>query len=98
MHEDGGIDTDDVLVEQHHRLPPILLYVVLELYAVLAIVIDRAEAVVDVAGGEYETILLAMRYNLLENVFLLCHYILGFMSLTKLYMVLRTRECIDGRP
>ena len=73
VHEDGGIDADDVLVEQHHRLPPVLFDVVLQLHTVLTVVVDSAETIVDITGGEHETVFLAMRNNLLENVFLLCH-------------------------
>jgi len=48
VHEDGGVDAHDVLVEQHHALPPVLLDVVLQLYAVLAVVIDSTQAIVDI--------------------------------------------------
>ena len=40
VHEDGRVDAHDVLVEQHHALPPILLDVVLQLHAVLTIVVN----------------------------------------------------------
>ena len=49
MHENGRVETHDVLVEQDHRLPPILLDIVFQLHAVLTVVIDRAESVVNVA-------------------------------------------------
>ena len=65
-----------VLVQQHHALPPILLYVVLQLYAVLSVVIYCTKSVIDVAAGEYEPILFAMGYDFLENLFLLCHFYL----------------------
>ena len=47
MHEDGAVDTHDVLVEQHHGLPPILLDIVLQFNTILTVVIDGAESVVD---------------------------------------------------
>ena len=48
VHEDGRVNAHDVLVEQHHRLPPVLLDVVFQLYAHLAVIIDCAQSVVDV--------------------------------------------------
>ena len=42
VHEDGCVNTHDVLVQQHHRLPPILLNVILQLHTVLAVVINSA--------------------------------------------------------
>ena len=48
VHENSGIDADDVLMQEHHRLPPVLLDVVLQLHAVLSVVIDSAEAIVDI--------------------------------------------------
>ncbi len=74
VHEDGGIDAHDVVVQQHHALPPIALYIVLQFDAHLAVVIDSAQSVVDLAGGKNESILFAMRYDFLENIFLLCHF------------------------
>jgi len=72
VHEDAGVDTHDVLVEQHHRLPPILFDIVLELYSILTIVINGGKAVVNIRTGEDETIFLAMAHNLLKYIFL-CH-------------------------
>ncbi len=48
VHEDSGVDAHDVLVQQHHALPPVLLDVVLQLYAVLSVVIDGGQSVVDI--------------------------------------------------
>ena len=75
VHEDSGIDTDDVLMQQGHRIPPITLDIVLQLYAVLTIVIHCAETVIDLAGRKNETVLLAMRDDFLKCFFLclLCH-------------------------
>ena len=42
VHEDGGVDSDDVLVEEHHGLPPVLFDVVFQFDAVLSVVIDSA--------------------------------------------------------
>jgi len=40
VHEDGGIDADDVLVHLHHGLPPVFADVLLQFHAVLAIVVN----------------------------------------------------------
>ena len=48
VHEDGGIDAHDVLVQQHHALPPVLLDVVLQFHTVLTIVIHGPESVIDI--------------------------------------------------
>ena len=42
VHEDSGINTHDILVQQRHRVPPVLLDVVLQFHAVLTIVIHSA--------------------------------------------------------
>ena len=48
VHEDGCVDAHDVLVQEHHRLPPVLLYIVLQLNAVLSVVIDGSQTVVNI--------------------------------------------------
>jgi len=73
VHEDGGIDADDVLVQQHHALPPVLFDVVLQFHAVLTVVVHRAQSVVNLAAGEDEAVFLAVRDEFLKNVFL-CHF------------------------
>ncbi len=60
VHEDGRVDAHDVLVEQHHRLPPVVLDVVLQFHAVLSVVVHGAESVVNVARGEHEAIFLTV--------------------------------------
>ena len=72
VHEDGSVDTDDVLVEQYHRLPPVLFDIIFKLDAVLSIVVDGGQAIVDFTAWEDEAVFLAMAYNLLEYIFL-CH-------------------------
>ena len=74
VHEDGRVDAHDVLVEQHHALPPVLLDVVLQFHAVLTVVVHSSQSVIDFAAGEYEAVLLAMRNDFLKNVFL-CHFL-----------------------
>jgi hypothetical protein len=80
VHEDGGVDAHDVLMEQHHALPPIFLDVVFQFHTILAVVIDSGQTVVNITAGEDEAIFLAMAHYLLEYIFL-CHiflYIIGY--------------------
>ena len=49
VHEDAGVDAHDVLVHAHHGGPPVLLDVVLQFGAELAVVVSRGEPVVDLA-------------------------------------------------
>jgi hypothetical protein len=72
MHENAGIDSDNVLMETCHGFPPISLYVVFEFNTHLTIIINGSQTVIDFAGREYETILLAMGNQNLEKFFL-CH-------------------------
>ena len=72
VHEDGCIYAHDVLVEQHHALPPILFDVVLQFHTVLAVIIHGAQSVIDVATGEHKTVFLAVRNYFFEYIFL-CH-------------------------
>ena len=72
MHEDGRVYAHYVLMQQHHALPPILLYVVLQFNTVLPVVVHRGQTVIDVAAREYEAILLAVRHYFLKNI-ILCH-------------------------
>ena len=78
VHEDGGVDAHDVLVQQHHALPPVLLDVVLQFHAVLTVVIHSAQSVVNLAAGEDEAVFLAVRDDFLKNVFL-CHFLIVYL-------------------
>ena len=62
-------------MQQHHALPPILLDIVFQLNAVLTIVIDGCQAIINLTTWEDEAILLAVAHNLLEYIFL-CHNLL----------------------
>ena len=42
VHEDGGVDPYNILVQQHHAVPPIFFQVVLELHAHLPVIINGA--------------------------------------------------------
>ena len=72
MHEHAGINADHIFVKTGHRLPPIPLDIVLEFHSHLTIVINCSQTVINLAGREYESILLAMRHQDLEKFFL-CH-------------------------
>ena len=73
VHEDGAVDAHDVLVQQGHCLPPVALDIVFQFHAVLSIIIDSTEAVIDFTRGEHKAIFLGVRHDFLENVFLFCH-------------------------
>ena len=72
VHEDSGIDAHDIVVQQNHRVPPVLFNIVFKLHAIGAVVVDCRQSVrVNIRTWEHETVLLTMTYNLLETVF--CH-------------------------
>ena len=77
MHENGGVDAHDVLMQLDHRIPPVALDIVLQLHAVLPVVIDGGQTVVDLARRKHEPVLLAVGDQLLEKFFLR-HRILVF--------------------
>src|SRR5205807_8537944 len=54
VHEDRGVEADDVLAKLHHRAPPRALHVVLELDAERPVVPGGARAAVDLARREHE--------------------------------------------
>src|SRR5579872_6263914 len=68
MHKDGGIDPYNILVELCHAFPPMILDILLELTAVLTIVIDSAQSVIDLAGREDKTVFLTMRNDRLKLI------------------------------
>ena len=72
VHENAGIDAHNVFVEAGHRLPPVLLYVVLEFHSHLTIIVNGCQSVIYFAGRENKPIFLAMGYQYLEK-FILCH-------------------------
>ena len=73
VHEDRGVDPHDVGRQEGHSFPPVALDVILEFAPQLTVVIDSAEAVIDLRGGEDEAVFLTVGDYLLEEVFLLCH-------------------------
>ena len=72
VHENSGINTHDVVVQQNHRVPPVFLDIVFQLDAVGAIVVNCRQSVgVNIRTWEHESVFLTVTYNLLEIVF--CH-------------------------
>ena len=68
MHEDRGIEALDVVARAHHRVPPALLQVALELDAERAVVPDRPEAAVDLRGLKHEPAPLGERHEFFHDV------------------------------
>src|SRR5207247_1003350 len=68
MHEDRAIEADDVPAELHHRTPPGILHVPLELHAQRTEIPGRARSAVDLARREDEASPLGERGELLRNV------------------------------
>ena len=60
------VDADNVLVQVHHGLPPILFDVVFQFTTVLPIVIHGTQSVVDFTGWENEAIFLGMGNDFFE--------------------------------
>src|SRR5205823_13973385 len=68
MHEDRAVEPDDVVAELHHRTPPRLFHVVLELDAERPEVPRRAGSAVDLARREDEPSPLRERGDLVADV------------------------------
>ena len=68
VHEDGSINADDVLVHAHHCSPPILLDVVLQLTAQLAVIVGGAQAVVNLTAGKDKPVLLRVADDFFQSV------------------------------
>src|SRR5687768_14481868 len=73
MHKNGGINPNNVLIELNHRFPPIFPDIILELRTIGTVVINRAESIVNLAGGENKAIFLRMGYQILENLWIHGH-------------------------
>src|SRR3954447_22605972 len=71
MHQDRGIQGDHVVAALDHRARPLALHVVLEQHAVVAVVVGRCQAAIDLRRLEDEATPLAQRDDLLHghNVF-----------------------------
>ena len=65
--DDRRVDRDDVVAVLEHRAPPLVLDVVLQQHAVVAVVVGRADAAVDLRRREDEAAPLAQRDDLVEG-------------------------------
>ena len=65
--QDRRVDRHDVVALGDHRAPPLVLDVRLEQHAVVAEVVRRADAAVDLRGGKHEAAPLAQRDDLLHR-------------------------------
>ena len=65
--DDRRVDRDDVVALLDHRPPPLRLDVVLQQHAVVPVVIGRADAAVDLRGGEHEAATLGQRDDLVHR-------------------------------
>lgn len=59
VHQDRGVDTYHIFTVAHHRLPPLVLDIPLELGSDRSVVIEAANASVDLAALEDESAPLA---------------------------------------
>jgi len=67
VHEDGGVESDDVVALLHHRAPPLGLDARLEQHAVVSVVVGRGQPAVDLRGLEDEPPPLAERDDLVHR-------------------------------
>src|SRR6266511_3949553 len=67
VENDRGVQGDDVVALLHHRLEPAGLDVVLREDAVVAVVVRRTEAAVDLRAGEDEAPPAAERHDLVHR-------------------------------
>src|ERR1035437_9212327 len=68
MHKDRGIETLDVVARAHHRVPPALLQVALQLDAERTVVPDGAKAAVDLGGLKNEPTPLGERHEFFHEI------------------------------
>ena len=60
MHEDGGIDSHHIFIQQNHAVPPVFFDVVFQLYAHLTVVIHGAQTIIDFTRREYKPVFFTM--------------------------------------
>ena len=73
VHQNRRIQPFDVVARTHHRVPPAILDVLLELHTKRTVVPHRARATVDLGGLEDEAAPLAQRHQLVHHVGLRSH-------------------------
>src|SRR5205085_4092118 len=65
--DDRRVERDDVIALLEHRPPPLRLDIVLQQHPVVAVVVARPEAAVDLAAGQDEPAPLAQRDDLVHR-------------------------------
>ena len=73
VHQDRGVEPLDVVARAHHRVPPAVLEVLLQLDAERTVVPHGPGAAVDLGGLEDESAPLAERHELFDDVGLVRH-------------------------
>ena len=68
MHQDRRVEPLDVVARAHHRVPPVVLDVRLELDAERAVVPHRSRPAVDLRRLENEAVPLAQRHELVHHI------------------------------
>src|SRR5262249_4292772 len=68
MHDDRGLEADDVVPEVHDVTPPEATDVAPERHAVRSVVVQSADSAIDLAGRVYEPTALGKRRDLLHQV------------------------------
>ena len=97
VHEDGAVQTHDVLVHLHHSFPPVLLDIILQLHAQLTVVVDSGEAVVDLRAREDESVFLGVSHHFLEEIVLICHIFNSLFSKSNFNKTTKRRKyCAEG--
>ena len=69
VHKDGTVNADVVRALLHEFLPPCFLYVVLQLYAKVAVIPGVCQAAIDLGTRINESSALGQRYNFLHCLF-----------------------------
>ena len=72
MHQDRGVEALDVVAFMHHRPPPALLDVLLELDAERSVIPHGAKAAIDLGGLKYEAAPFCQRHELLHRFVCSC--------------------------
>ena len=73
MHKNSGIDTDYILTQLGHALPPVVLYILFELAAHLTIIVDSLQSIVDLTAGKNKSVLFGMRNYCLKQLGIIGH-------------------------
>src|ERR1035437_667099 len=72
VHEDSGVYAHNIIVHLGHTAPPVVAYISFKFSAKLPIIIHRAKAIIYLTRLKNESILFAVRYNILQLI-IICH-------------------------